>query len=203
MELLLEKINKMELLREAYSFIDANGWHKKYHVFLCPYCNKEVLRPKSHGKRDKSCGCMRYNHGHGYSRKNAVTRLYKTWEGMIQRATNPSSEYKNWNGRGITICEEWKKFNIFKDWALKNRYADNLYIDRIDNDGNYSPENCRFVTHAENSRNRRTNKLNWHSVGIIRELYSSRGLTQQKISTLFNVSAVSISSIVNNKTWKI
>lgn len=85
--------------------------------------------------------------------------LWLKWIGMKQRCGNPKTiGYKNYGGRGIDICIAWKEsYQMFKNWALQSGYAANLNLDRIDNNGDYSPENCRFVTPSENSRNRRNN----------------------------------------------
>jgi len=190
----------MKLLRESHTKRDSHGWLRKYYFFLCPSCKNEVIRPFSHGNRDKSCGCARYDHGHGHARKKGGrSRLYKTWEGVIQRGTNPNSH--NWYSRGIRVCEEWKDFIVFKDWALANGYSNNLYIDRIDNNGNYEPSNCRFISHAQNSRNSRIVKLDWPKIWIIRGLYSSGISTKKRIADIFNVTVRNISYIVNYRTW--
>ena len=80
---------------------------------------------------------------------------------MKTRCTNPNHEaYHNYGGRGISICDEWMNdFQAFYDWAMANGYSDDLSIDRIDNDGNYCPENCRWATDKEQCNNQRSNHL--------------------------------------------
>ena len=83
-------------------------------------------------------------------------RLYNTWKTMIHRCENKKRiKYPMYGGRGISVCEEWHDFNTFVFWALLNGYQEGLQIDRIDNNGNYCPNNCRWVTPKQNSRNRR------------------------------------------------
>jgi hypothetical protein len=86
------------------------------------------------------------------------TRLYKIWDGMIQRCTNSNRhEYTYYKGRGISVCDEWLKFIPFMEWAMANGYSDDLTIDRVDNDGNYEPGNCKWVNRhhqVANSRKR-------------------------------------------------
>ncbi len=90
---------------------------------------------------------------------NSNTRLYKTWKDMIYRCNRKGNKsYKYYGGRGIKICDEWKQnFITFRNWALANGYQDNLQIDRIDNDGDYCPKNCRWVTRLQNQYNRGPN----------------------------------------------
>lgn len=77
---------------------------------------------------------------------------------MIYRCENPTcSRYPNYGGRGISVYQDWHDVDVFIFWALEHGYQDTLQIDRINNDGDYSPTNCRFITAKENNRNKSTN----------------------------------------------
>lgn len=91
-------------------------------------------------------------HKHGLRR----TRLYRIWANVKTRCLNQNDpHYGRWGAKGITICEEWKNdFKAFYDWSMANGYRDDLTIDRIDNDGNYEPSNCRWATVEEQNRNK-------------------------------------------------
>ena len=88
------------------------------------------------------------------------TRLYGIWNGILQRCFNPNRQkYKNYGGRGITVCDEWRNsFKAFYDWAMANGYRDDLTIDRIDVNGNYEPSNCRWVDAKLQAYNKTTSK---------------------------------------------
>ena len=87
-------------------------------------------------------------------------RLRPVWRGMKNRCFNPNApKYKHYGARGITVCDEWKeKYQAFFDWAMANGYEEGLTIDRIDNDGNYEPSNCRWVTRTVQNGNKRNNR---------------------------------------------
>jgi hypothetical protein len=109
----------------------------------------------------KSCGCWRSDNWfiqkqtHGDSR----TRLYRIWSGMRNRCANPNNQaFDHYGGRGIRVCAEWQQFEPFRDWALANGYTDDLTIDRIENDGHYEPNNCRWATYAQQGRNQPQNR---------------------------------------------
>lgn len=88
------------------------------------------------------------------------TRLYRVWMAMRERCNNPHNKsFKNYGGRGISVCREWDDYGIFHSWAISSGYAPGLTIDRIDYNGDYSPANCRWVTTWEQNRNYSRNKF--------------------------------------------
>jgi hypothetical protein len=87
------------------------------------------------------------------------TKLYGVWASIKDRCNNTRHKsYVNYGGRGISFCQEWREFASFRDWAISAGYQEGLHIDRINNNGNYSPDNCRFVTRSQNNTNTRKRK---------------------------------------------
>ena len=173
-----------------------NGRIESYGIFWCVGCKQEVEKPLSAGKKCKSCGCNKIKHGEIH------TKLYRVWSNMKNRCSNSKHPaYKNYGGRGITICNEWLEFIPFRDWALSNGYQESLEIDRIDNNGNYEPSNCRFITAKENCQNQRTTKLSLKIAIEIITLYRTREYTQQDLSIKYGVSQKQISRIIRKERW--
>lgn len=102
-----------------------------------------------------SCGCLSGGVTHG----KRYTRLYNTYKLMKDRCYNKNNQaYKYYGKRGIKVCNEWlNDFMIFYDWAMSHGYNDNLTIDRINVDGDYEPDNCRWITQHNQCYNRRSN----------------------------------------------
>jgi hypothetical protein len=104
------------------------------------------------------------HHPHGFFKgKSRPTDLYRLWADMRRRCKNEKhASWKNYGGRGISVCDEWGNFSIFHSWAMANGYRKGLLIDRKNNDGNYEPSNCRWVTRKIQNNNKRNNILFTH-----------------------------------------
>ena len=130
----------------------------RFGIYKCGFCGTEFRTQINSVKNGntKSCGC--YTKKHGMSN----TRLYNILKTIKDRVLNPKNKaYSYYGRRGITICDEWKNdFMSFYNWAMSNGYSDELSIDRINNDGNYEPSNCRWTTKTIQSRNTRIQKNN-------------------------------------------
>lgn len=155
------RFNKLRVLREISPVLKYKGSKELVRRFEC-VCDcgrkKKCLLHLLRSGLNKSCGCCggRASWGyifHGESR----TRLYACWMHMRTRCyTTNVEKYPSYGGRGITICEAWKNnYPAFAKWARANGYKDNLTIDRIDNNGNYTPSNCRFIPMEKQSLNTR------------------------------------------------
>lgn len=140
---------------------------KHRYLCRCDCGNEKTIYEYSLKNGDtKSCGCLRTEMTkcrstlHGYSIKDKISyKIYRVWESMNQRCTNPSQiSYPNYGGRGIGVCERWKNSftNFLKDMGEP---LEGLQIDRVDNDDDYCKENCRWVTRTEQCRNRRSNHM--------------------------------------------
>lgn len=106
-----------------------------------------------------SLGCRACRCGHG-THYESKTRLYMIWAGMLDRCRNPNSPiYSHYGGRGVAVCREWRSFETFREWALGHGYADDLTIERVENDRGYSPSNCVWATRKAQARNRRSSRI--------------------------------------------
>jgi len=163
-----DKFGKLTLVEK---YIESNGkQNRTIGVFDCD-CGKEyhgVLSQVSTGNIS-ACGCMSGSHnakelietGKSHTHGMTHTRIYNIWYGMKSRCTNPKSDYNNrYINRGITLCDEWLDFRCFSDWANENGYIDgkDCSLERIDVDGNYCPENCKWIKKLEQAHNRTNSK---------------------------------------------
>lgn len=162
----------------AKSFCDKH--YKKYRMYGDPLFSKR----ERHGKYG--------------------TPEYHVWIHMHSRCYNKNcKDFHRYGGRGIIVCEEWiKSFSTFlKDMGKKP--FPKAQIDRIDNDGNYEPENCRWVTNTINSWNKPTTKLCLAKAIKIRELYASGLFTHKELGLIYNVKETAIQYVIKYKSWRI
>lgn len=145
--------NRLTIITEPYRK------NRRTYVYAQCECTNiiEVQLYKIQIGHTKGCGCIKEK-----LRKHNLSKhpLYRIWDGMKYRCYNANaSNYKNYGGRGITICDDWKNdFSLFYQWAIDNNWNNSLQVDRTNNDMGYSPENCRLVSSKENAQNRRTTK---------------------------------------------
>lgn len=155
-----KRFGRRVVLGRAVDRMSIDGYPIRYWKCECDCGTVSDVSESSltHGKA-RSCGCyvsdcmrtQKTTHG------GTGTRLYNIWMNMRSRTTKPSDHaWADYGGRGIKICDEWNNsFEAFRDWALTHGYSDSLSIDRIDNDGNYEPNNCRWATILQQARNKR------------------------------------------------
>lgn len=157
----------LDLLNQRYGKLTVIEFIRKegryvYWKCKCDCGNYKIVKGEDlRRKHTLSCGCLKHKSPPNTTHNMSKTRLYIIWQDMKKRCSNPNLyEYKNYGGRGITVCHEWKSsFIDFRDWALENGYRDDLTIDRIDVNGNYEPDNCRWITKKEQNYNRRNNRI--------------------------------------------
>jgi len=122
---------------------------------------------------------------------------------MIARCENPKNkDYQRYGGRGIEVCPEWYDKELFLDFCLNTGWKPGLELDRINNDGNYCPENCRFVTRTENNRNSSCTILTMESVSLIKGMLQYSFKNGKEIGEIFSVAKSTISMIHKGHNWK-
>lgn len=157
-----------------------------YWECICDCGNKHIVKGSALvNGYSKSCGCLQRETAtiHGLN----GTRLNNIWSGMRNRCLYcTNSHYKDYGGRGIKICDEWKNdFKNFYEWAMSNGYKENLTIDRIDVNGDYEPQNCRFINPKAQARNKRNN---------IKVKYSNRNITLAEAAELSGINYKTLKS---------
>lgn len=134
--------------------------------------------------------------------------LYSVWNGMKRRCTNNKDQaYYNYGGRGISVCDEWHGFLPFYNWAINNGWEKGLTIDRKENDGNYEPDNCRFVTRLVQASNRRNPKRlpkadkDFNGVRLVcRKIRRRKDITQQQLADQIGIAQTTLASFENGRS---
>lgn len=146
----------------------------------------------------RSCGCLHKEQliARSTSHNQRGTHLYSVWRSLRQRCNNPNSiQYKDYGGRGITVCDEWNAhFEPFYDWAMANGYDEGLTIDRIDNNKGYSPDNCRWANRTTQCNNTRSNH---------RITYKGATHTLSEWTRITGLSYVCLRQRINNLHWSV
>ena len=171
-----EEDNKPILLEDLGMMYATEKSKRKHRVGLyrCGYCGKEFSAKMHHIKGgQQSCGCIRSSH------RLTKHPLYETWNQMRQRCYNQKHKYYlYYGGRGISICEEWLDVKNFIEWA-ESTYVEGMSLDRIDNDGNYEPSNCRWADITTQSINKGVRKDNTSGfVGVHLDIKTQMWITQ-------------------------
>ena len=198
----------MKLIRKLGTRLSKSGRLESWAIFWCDFCKQEVEKRLHNGLKAQSCGCIHYELTKHTKHGKVNTKVYEVLHSIRQRVLNPNNtSYKNYGGRGITVCDEWldkdNGYANFINWALSNGYKEGLEIDRKNTNGNYEPNNCHFVTSEENCQNKRSNVITIQKAKEIRNLWNTENYTQRELAKIYSVSFQLISDIINNKIWKI
>ena len=180
----IEKDMKPRLIEDLGMMYPAETSPQRYRygLYECQYCKNTFEAIFNNVKRGntKSCGCLNGD-AHGLTSH----RFYKTWYNMVQRCTNTMrQDYKDYGGRGITVCKEWLDIKNFVAWCdLTHPNIEGVSLDRIDVNGNYGPNNCRWADKTTQVINQRMKKNNTSGyVGVIWHIRDKRWVVNIRIS---------------------
>lgn len=189
---------------ERLTVIERRGRRGSRALWLCVCdCGNEITIDSNSLRtgNTRSCGCIRKEHSKRIGSANKMhgmfgTRLYMIWADIKRRCTNPNCDtYHYYGGRGITVCEDWKNnFQTFYDWAIAAGYRDDLTIDRIDTNGDYCPDNCKWSTWEEQENNRRNNRL---------VTYDGKTQTISQWAREYNIPYITLIKRLNSPDWNI
>lgn len=192
-----QRFGRLTVVERASDYVSPNK-HKLARWLCRCDCGNNIIAIGCSLKRKstQSCGCLQKElaaNKHTTHSKYGC-RLYRIWIAINQRCNNPkNNEFNAYGGRGITVCEEWNNnFQVFYDWALRNGYADNLTIDRINVNGNYEPSNCKWATRKEQANNTRRNRI---------ITYNGKTQTLTQWADELKISYATLSCRINRYHW--
>lgn len=154
-------INDLTVLAETERRITSSGVSKRRYTCKCVCGNLiDVDGDKLSTSRQRSCGCYLIRNPSQATHRLSGTKSYTMWTNMMNRCYDPNHHSESYKKKGVEVCEAWKDVENFHAWVVENGWEEGLNLDRIDNEGNYEPGNCRFVTTIVNAHNKGLNKTN-------------------------------------------
>lgn len=194
-----QKFGRLTVVKRAKDKIRKNGKHEIMWECLCDCGNIEIVsRGSLRSSKVRSCGCLRKENTQKMKTKHGLrnTRLYKTWSNIKSRCYNPNKDTFNYYGeRNIIMCDEWKEnFLSFYNWSIEHGYKEELTIDRINPNGNYEPNNCRWIT----MKKQQNNKLNNHYI-----IYKGEKHTLMEWSEILNINYKALHKRLAYLNWSI
>lgn len=193
--------------------VERLGREGKYYygLFFCPECGRSVKMQANSGPKSKRCydcyqklksGPGNPNYRHGDLIGGGHSKLYWVWADIKSRTTNPHHHAaERYILRGIGICDEWLEFSNFKAWAMASGYSVGLTIDRINNDGDYCPSNCRWVTNIENCQNSSRAKIDINTAKAIKALLAN-GAKHMEAASSLGCSLHIVREISRGRAWR-
>ena len=166
-----KRFGKLVVIERAKDHVSSSGQHRVAWLCQCDCGNQKIIVGKElRYNNTKSCGCLAKSLSSKRLKTHGLTkhRTYSILTNMHERCCNKEDKrYKDYGGRGIKLCDEWNRDIVgsvnaiknFYQWSLNNGYREDLSIDRINNDGNYKPSNCRWATQKEQQNNKRNNHI--------------------------------------------
>ena len=193
------KLGKLTVLSKDNNYIAPCGKIITQWKCKCD-CGNEVVVTRNNliNGNSKSCGCSRRDNPSALKHGKSRERLYNTWQHIISRCCyKQNKQYNDYGGRGITVCAEWigeRGLENFINWAMQNGYAENLTIDRIDNNKGYSPDNCRWADKKTQNNNKRSNHL---------ITYNGETHTMAEWAVIKNINYNTLKHRINTYHWNI